>query len=138
MERAFPRLIVAVSTFVVGVALSSPSLSAHHSFAAEFDVNRPVTLQGVVTKVEWRNPHIWVYLDVKDENGAVTPWQCEGGAPNALTRQGWERETLKLGEPVTIEGYMARDATNTCNARTWKLPNGKTVFAGQAEGGAGR
>jgi hypothetical protein len=123
----------AVSAFVL--TLLGVSARAHHSFAAEFDIKKPVTLLGVVTKVEWRNPHIWVYLDVKDESGAVTPWQCEGGAPNALTRQGWDRESLKLGEPVTIEGYMARDATNTCNARAWKLPNGKTILAGPADAG---
>ena len=71
-----------------------------------------------------------------DERGSVTAWQCEGGAPNALTRLGWSRETLKLGDPVTIEGYLAKDATNTCNARTWKLPNGQSIFAGQADTGA--
>ena len=116
--------------------LSAPAAVAHHSFAAEFDVSKPVTLRGTVTKVEWRNPHIWVYLDLTDERGGVTAWQCEGGAPNALTRLGWGRETLKLGDPVTIEGYLAKDATNTCNARTWKLPNGQTIFAGQADTGA--
>jgi len=127
---------------VVAVALScgtlafAPAAHAHHSFAAEFDINKPVTLRGMVTKVEWRNPHIWVYLDVKDEGGAIKAWQCEGGAPNALTRLGWSRETLKLGDPVTIEGFLAKDATNTCNARTWKLPNGQTIFAGQADTGA--
>ena len=128
------------ATAVFGMTALGASALAHHSFAAEFDVTKPVTLQGTVTKVEWRNPHIWVYLDVKDESGSVKPWQCEGGAPNALTRQGWDRETLKLGEPVTIEGFLARDATNTCNARTWKLSNGKTVFAGPADasGGGGR
>ena len=125
---------VAVLAAMLGLTSSGPVVQAHHSFAAEFDVNKPVTLQGIVTKVEWRNPHIWVYLDVKNESGGVTPWQCEGGAPNALTRLGWDRGTLKLGNPVTIEGFMAKDATNTCNARTWKLPDGKTIFAGSADG----
>ena len=136
-DRASARVVLAA---VLGLIPFASALQAHHSFAAEFDVNKPVTLQGIVTKVEWRNPHIWVYLDVKNESGGVTPWQCEGGAPNALTRLGWDRGTLKTGDPVTIEGFMAKDATNTCNARTWKLPDGKTIFAGSADGtgGSGR
>jgi hypothetical protein len=74
-----------------------------------------------------------VYLDVKEADGKITPWQCEGGAPNALTRQGWSRDTLKLGEEINIEGYKARNGSNTCNARTWRLANGKTVFSGNAQ-----
>jgi hypothetical protein len=115
-------------------ALAAAPALAHHSFVAQFDAAKPITLEGTVTKVEWRSPHIWVYLDVKGENGAVTAWECEGGAPNALTRQGWSRETLRLGTTLTIEGYLARDGTNTCNARTW-IYEGRTVFAGSADGG---
>jgi hypothetical protein len=129
------KAVVAIA-LSIGTLTFGPAALAHHSFAAEFDVTKPVTLRGTVTKVEWRNPHVWVYLDVTDERGSVTAWQCEGGAPNALTRLGWSRETLKLGDPVTIEGYLAKDATNTCNARTWKLPNGQSIFAGQADTGA--
>ena len=114
------------------VALAAPAI-AHHSFAAEFDASNLIRLKGTVTKVEWRNPHIWVYLDVKEADGKITPWQCEGGAPNALTRQGWSRDTLKQGEEVDIEGYKAKNGSNTCNARTWKLSNGKTVFSGNAQ-----
>jgi hypothetical protein len=131
------RINLALALVLVVVQCSAP-VTAHHSFAAEFDGTKPLTLTGAVTKVEWRNPHIWVYLDVKNADGTVTPWECEGGAPNALTRRGWNRATLKLGEDVVIQGYQARNGTNTCNARTWTLPDGRTVFAGSAnDGGPG-
>jgi hypothetical protein len=112
--------------------VATAGVSAHHSFAAEFDANKPVTLVGAVTKIEWGNPHIWVYLDVKDERGAAQAWQCEGGAPNTLTRAGWSKDSLKSNEQITIYGYLAKDGSKTCNLRTVTLPNGKTVFAGSS------
>jgi hypothetical protein len=111
---------------------AAQTVSAHHSFAAEFDVNKPVTLTGAVTRVEWGNPHIWVYLEVKDDHGAAQPWQCEGGAPNTLTRNGWSKETLKAADRITIEGFLAKDGSKTCNLRTVKLPDGRSVFAGSS------
>jgi hypothetical protein len=126
------------TTFLVLVAglavVTAQSASAHHSFAAEFDASKVVTLQGVVTKLEWQNPHIWVYLDVKDDHGAPQAWQCEGGAPNTLTRNGWSKDSLKFGDQVTIEGFLAKDGSRTCNARVVKLPDGRNVFAGSSNG----
>jgi hypothetical protein len=122
--------IVLISVVAL-LAAARPSL-AHHSFAAEFDGTKLVTLNGTVTKVDWRNPHIWVYLDAKEPDGSVTPWQCEGGAPNALIRQGWQHDMLKPGDQISIDGYRAKDGTNTCNTKTWRLPNGKTIFGGSA------
>ena len=115
--------------------LAAAPMLGHHSFAAEFDNKKPVALNGTVTKLDWMNPHIWVYLDTKDEKGEVTHWQCEGGAPNGLSRQGWTRTALKAGDQVSIEGFLAKDGSHTCNARSVRLPDGKRVFGGSADDG---
>jgi hypothetical protein len=128
------RALGILSVIASAVLAAAPPAQAHHSFATQFDPTKPVTLEGTVTKVEWRNPHIWVYLDVTDEDGTVTPWECEGGAPNALTRLGWTGKTLKLGTTLEVRGYLARNGTNICNARTW-IYEGRTVFAGSANDG---
>jgi Family of unknown function (DUF6152) len=115
------------------LAASIPAL-AHHSFAAEFDAAKPVTVQGTVNKVEWTNPHIWIYVDTKNAGGQAERWQCEGGSPNTLAREGWSRDTLKPGDQVVIEGFRAKNGSNTCNSRTVKTSNGKTLFAGSSLG----
>ena len=94
---------------------------AHHSFAAEFDAAKPIEIKGIVTKVDWANPHVWIYLNVKDEQGAVANWGAELGPPHGLQRSGWQRETLKIGEQVTVNGFLARNGSNRMNARTVTL-----------------
>jgi len=115
---------------VLGVA-ALPAM-AHHSFAAEYDSAKPVTLTGTVTKVEWMNPHARFYLDVKDESGKVTNWEFELGSPNGLMRRGWTRNSLKEGDTVTVAGSLAKDGSKLANARTVKLSDGREVFAGSA------
>lgn len=130
LREAFMKTILVLS---VAILLLVPvTLSAHHAFAAEFDRAKPVKVQGSVVKMEWTNPHIWIYLDMKDEKGAVTRWQCEGGSPNTLTRQGWSKDSLKQGDQVVIEGYRAKDGSNTCNSSSVTLADGKKLFAGSS------
>jgi len=124
------KVRIARLLLVIGAA-AVPAL-AHHSFAAEFDGTKSVKLEGTLNKLEWTNPHIWLYLDVKDESGTVVKWQCEGGAPNVLTRNGWTKDSLKVGDPFTVEGWLAKDGSKTCSARSVKLPNGRSIFAGSS------
>ena len=125
------RMLAVVAGIVV-LASAMPVL-AHHSFAAEFDATKPVNLTGVVTKVEWMNPHTYFYIDVKDESGKVTNWACEMGSPNGLTRQGWTRNTLHVGMVVSMDGTQAKDGTKRANARN-VLVDGKKLGAASSEG----
>ena len=123
---------------ILCVSLSPVLVSAHHSFAAQYDANQPVTLQGTITKVEWMNPHTYFYVDVADDKGKMANWAVEGGAPNVLYREGWKPTTLKKGDQVTITGSRAKNGTNLINATSFKLPDGRCVFAGTSgPGGTG-
>jgi hypothetical protein len=114
----------------LGLIVAAVPVFAHHSFAAEFDGNKKITLTGVVTKVDWVNPHAYLYVDVKGDDGAVINWAIETGAPNALYRQGWRKDDLKVGENVTLDAFLAKDGSHTAAAREVKLPDGRRVFAG--------
>jgi len=120
--------------FLAGLALVGMTIptSAHHSFAAEFDRDKPITLTGTVTKLEWTNPHARIYIDVKDEKGNIVHWDCELGPPNGLMRRGWNRNSLRQGHVVTINGFLSKTAPHVANARTVKLADGREVFAGSS------
>ena len=115
-----------------GMLASALPVFAHHSFAAEYDASKPVELKGVVTKMEWTNPHARFYIDVKDANGNVTNWNFELASPNVLSRNGWTRHTLKEGDAITVQGSRAKDGSYLANARSVTLADGKKVFAGSA------
>ena len=114
------------------LVLASSDVQAHHSFAAQYDANKPVTLIGIVTKIEWTNPHARFYVDVKDEKGNVVNWDFELGPPNGLMRRGWNRNSLRQGHVVTIDGFLSKLAPHVANARSVKLPDGRQVFAGSS------
>ena len=116
----------------LGLIFSTVPLAAHHSFEAEYDFKKPVTLAGTVTKVEWMNPHARFYVDVKDENGKVTNWNFELGPITILLKQGWRKNSLKPGDQVTVEGFLAKDADGVANARKVTLPDGRRVFGGSS------
>ena len=130
MRTKFAFVIAGLALF-----LAKP-IVAHHSFAAEFDANKPFKMTGTVTKVEWQNPHTYFYIDVADEKtGKVTNWGMEMGSPNGLMRAGWTRNTMKVGDKVTVEGSLAKDGSHTGNARTVELAeSGKKLFAASSQG----
>jgi len=117
----------------LSVAFALPAARAHHSFAAEFDADKPIKLTGTVTKVQWRNPHTYFYVDVPDDKGVVHNWAMELGSPNGLARRGWTRETLKIGDTITVEGSRARDMSYKANASNVTLSGGKRLFNGTNE-----
>jgi hypothetical protein len=126
---------LAILVAVAGFLFAALPVFAHHSFAAEYDSNAALTLKGVVTKVEWLNPHAYFYMDVKDDSGKVVNWAIENGPPNMLYRNGWRKDSLKPGDMVTVDGFRAKDGTTTASARLVQLPDGRKVFSGSADDG---
>ncbi len=130
---------LSVAAFVAfATAVITLPVSAHHSFAAEFDASKAVRITGVISKVEWTNPHSYIYVDVKDDRGDMATWACEGGAPNALSRRGFRHNDMKLGDAITIDGYSAKDGSHLLDARRITLSDGRTFYTGSpGDGGPG-
>jgi hypothetical protein len=131
--RALIKVLSLTASVAFLLAGAQVPAMGHHSFAAEFDANQPVSFTGIVTRVDWRNPHIWIYIDATDSEGRVTHWEVEGGAPNSLFRAGWRQDSVKIGDTVTVEGFRARRKENAANMRSMIGPDGKRLFSGQAE-----
>ena len=119
-----------LSVSLIGVTLFAIPASAHHSFAAEFDIKKPVKLEGKVTKMEWINPHAWIHIDVKGPDGKITSWMVEGGTPNILLRRGFTKQSLEVGTVVVVEGYQAKNGENRANGSNITFTDGKRLFLG--------
>ena len=128
------RLLFAAAAIII----AAMPIIAHHSFAAEFDASQALRVTGALTKIEWTNPHSYFYIDVKDENGNISKWSCEAGSPGALSRRGFKRGDIKLGDTIIVDGYRAKDGSRLMDARRVTLPDGRIVSGASAgDGGAG-
>jgi uncharacterized protein DUF6152 len=133
MRTKLAVAIAVLGLFMIGTARS---LSAHHSFAAEFDANRPVNFTGTITRMEWVNPHVWLHLDVKKPDGSVENWAFEAGTPSVLFRRGFTKKSLMPGTVVVVDGYRAKDGAKRANGRDVTFPDGRTLFLGSSGTGA--
>jgi hypothetical protein len=130
------RKVLGLAAAVACASVAVVPLIAHHSFAAEFDSNQPVTLKGKVTKVEWINPHIWLYIDVPEPSGQVVGWAIEGAAPNSMIRRGVRKDSVPIGVEITVEGFRAKSGKSVANGRNIQWPGGDKLFMGSSGTGA--
>ena len=126
MKRGIAALFTAIALLASGL-----SVAAHHSFAAQYDREKPIMLKGAITKIEWANPHIYFYVDVAETGGRTANWAIEGGAPSTLYRAGWRKDSAKVGDLVTVNGFLARDGTKLVNMQSALLADGRNLFVGQ-------
>ena len=131
------KKVLAVVLPVGALLLAAAPVWAHHAFAAEFDADKPIKFKATVTKMEWINPHAWIHIDVKGEDGKVTPWMIEAAAPNALLRRGWTKKDLLPGTEINVEGFQAKDGANRANGSVITFTDGKKLFVGSSAGDPG-
>ena len=132
MRKTFAIVITAIALLAAAVPVW-----AHHAFAAEFDANKPIKFRGTVTKMEWINPHAWIHIDVKGEDGKITSWMVEAAAPNALLRRGWTKASLPAGTEILVEGFQAKDGANRANGSIITFTDGRKLFVGSSGDGEG-
>ena len=132
MRKTFLILALAVGLFMAAVPVW-----AHHAFAAEFDATKPIKFRGTVTKMEWINPHAWIHIDIKGDDGKIVPWMVEAAAPNALLRRGWTKQSLLPGTEILVEGFQAKDGANRANGSIITFTDGKKLFVGSSAGDPG-
>jgi hypothetical protein len=132
MKSTGMRTALALAVSCIGLFVAAPPASAHHSFAAEFDANKPIKLHGTVTKMDWINPHSWIHVDVKNDDGTTTSWMIECGSPNTLFRRGFTKDSLPSGVAIVVDGYLAKDGSKRANGRDVTFADGRKLFLGSS------